>query len=59
MFAHLKFVDTLHDKISKAALFTDSPMGAFADHVLDPLMRAKVRKFDYDERDEAMRWLQD
>ena len=33
-------------------------MGTFADHVLDPLMLAKIRKFDYDQRDEAMSWLQ-
>ena len=57
LFAHLKFVNAVHDKISKIALVTDSPMGTFADHVLDPLMLAKVRKFDYDDRDEAMSWL--
>lgn len=58
LFAHLKFVNAVHDKISKVALVTNSPIGTFADHVLDPLMLAKVRKFDYDERDEAMGWLQ-
>ena len=58
LFAHLKFVNAVHDKISKVALVTDSPMGTFADHVLDPLMLAKIRKFDYDERDAAMSWLQ-
>ena len=58
LFAHLKFVNRVHDKISKVALVTNSPMGTFADHILDPLMLAKVRKFDYDERDEAMSWLQ-
>jgi hypothetical protein len=58
LFAHLKFVNTVHDKIGKVALVTDSPMGMLADHVLDPLMLAKVRKFDYDDRDEAMGWLQ-
>jgi hypothetical protein len=49
----------VHDKIGKIALVTNSPMGTFANHVLDPLMLAKVRKFDYDQRDEAMRWLRD
>jgi len=58
LFAHLKFVNSVHNKISKIALVTNSPMGTFADRVLDPLMLAKVRKFDYDERDEAMSWLQ-
>ena len=58
LFAHLKFVSTVHDKISKIALVTNSPLGTFADHVLDPLMLAKVQKFDYDQRDEAMSWLQ-
>ena len=58
LFAHLKFVNAVHDKIGKIALVTNSPMGTFADHVLDPLMLAKVRKFDYDQRDAAMSWLQ-
>lgn len=58
LFAHLKFVNRLHDKIDKIALVTNSPMGTFADHVLDPLMLAKIRKFDYDERDVAIGWLQ-
>jgi hypothetical protein len=59
LFAHLKFVNAVHDRISKVALVTNSPMGTFANHVLDPLMLAKIRKFDYDERDQAMSWLQD
>ena len=58
LFAHLKFVNAVHDKLGKVALVTNSPMGSFADRVLDPLMLAKIRKFDYDERDEAMSWLQ-
>lgn len=58
LFAHLKFVNRLHDKIDKVALVTNSPMGTFADHVLDPLMLAKIHKFDFDQRDEAMHWLQ-
>lgn len=57
LFAHLKFVNAVHDKIGKIALVTNSPMGTFADRVLDPLMLAKIRKFDYDQRDEAMGWL--
>ena len=59
LFAHLKFVNAVHDKISKVALVTDSPMGTFADRALNPLMLAKLRKFGYDERDQAMSWLQD
>lgn len=59
LFAHLKFVNSVHDKIGKVALVTNSPLGTFADRVLDPLMLAKVRKFDFDEREEAMSWLQD
>lgn len=58
LFAHLKFVNAVHDKINAIALVTDSPIGTFADHVLGPLMMAKVRKFGYDARDEAMAWLQ-
>ena len=59
LFAHLKFVSRVHDKIGKVAMVTDSPIGTFADRVLDPLMLAKLRKFDYDQRDGAMAWLQE
>ncbi|MEZ5565001.1 MAG: STAS/SEC14 domain-containing protein [Gammaproteobacteria bacterium] len=59
LFAHLKFVNRIHDKIAKVALVTNSPMGSFADHILDPLMRAKIRSFDYDQNDKAMDWLKD
>jgi hypothetical protein len=59
LFAHLKFVNSVHDKIGKVAMVTNSPLGSFADRVLDPLMLAKLRKFDYDQRDQAMAWLQD
>ena len=53
LFSHLKFVNVVHDKISKVALVTNSPMGSFADRVIVPLILAKVRKFDYDQRDEG------
>jgi hypothetical protein len=59
LFAHLKFVSRVHDKIGKVAMVTDSPIGTFADRVLDPLMLAKLRKFDDDQRDAAMAWLQE
>lgn len=59
LFAHLKFVNRVHDKIGKVAMVTDSPMGTFADRVLDPLMLAKLRAFPYDQRDAAMAWLQE
>lgn len=59
LFAHLKFVSHVHDKIKRVALVTNSPMGSFADRILDPLMLAKIRKFDFDQRDEALVWLKD
>jgi hypothetical protein len=59
LFAHLKFVSSVHAKIGKVAIVTNSPLGSFADHVLNPLLLAKLRKFDYDQRDQAMAWLQD
>lgn len=57
LFAHLKLVHSAHDKIGKVALVTNSAMGALANHVLDPLMLAKIRQFDYDQDAEAIDWL--
>ncbi len=59
LFAHLKFMHHVHDRIDRIALVTNSPMGSFADRVFNPLMLAKIRKFDYDQHDEALAWLED
>lgn len=59
LFAHLKFVHHVHDRIDRIALVTNSPMGTFADRVFNPLMLARIRKFDFDQHDEAMDWLED
>jgi len=59
LFAHLKFINSVHDRIDRIALVTNSPLGSFADHALGPLLAAKVRRFDYDQHGEAMDWLKD
>ena len=59
LFAHLKFVSRINDRIGRIALVTNSAMGSFADHIFDPLMRAKIRQFDFDQNDEALAWLKE
>lgn len=57
LFAHLKFAHHVHDKIQRIALVTNSPVGSLADHVLDPLTVAKIRRFDFDQLEQAQDWL--
>ena len=57
LFEHVKFVGKYHDKIRKIAIVTDSPLGRFADHVVDYFVDAEVKKFPFDDMNNASRWL--
>lgn len=57
MFSHMKFAGNAQKNVSRVAVVTNSVLGSFADHVVDHLIKADVRQFDYDQRDQAMEWL--
>ena len=54
---HLKFVRDHHRKISHVAFVSDSPIGAFAEHVGSHFVSAEVKHFSFNELEEAMKWM--
>jgi hypothetical protein len=57
MLSHLRFVHNYHQKIERVAAVTDNGFLAIAPKVADHFTAAVVRHFEYQDRDEALRWL--
>jgi hypothetical protein len=57
MLSHLRFVRNYHEKIERVAAVTDSGFLAIVPKAADHFIAAEVRHFDYQDRDEALRWL--
>lgn len=57
MMSHLKFVHDHHRKIERIAVVTNSPLGKFADHIGDHFVKAEIKHFEYDQYEDAQRWL--
>ncbi|HXK56000.1 MAG: STAS/SEC14 domain-containing protein [Gammaproteobacteria bacterium] len=54
---HLSFVRNHHQKISRVALVTDSPIGKLAEVVAGHFVNAEVKVFKYEELEEARSWI--
>ena len=57
LLSHLRFVHNYHEKIERVAAVTDNGFIAILPKVADHFIEAEVRHFDYQDRDEALRWL--
>ena len=57
MLSHIHFVRDYEKKIERVAAVTDSAFLAILPKVADYFVAAKVRQFDYQDRDEALDWL--
>jgi len=55
--SHLSFVRKHHQKVSRVALVTNSPIGKLAEVVAGHFVNAKVRDFEYEELEEARSWV--
>jgi len=55
--SHLRFVREHHQKIERIAVATDSGVLSILPRIASHFVAAKVRHFDYAERDVALRWL--
>ncbi|MCE5289424.1 MAG: STAS/SEC14 domain-containing protein [Nocardiaceae bacterium] len=53
---HIQFVRDHHRKIGKVALVADSKLASLAPHLVNHFINAEVKKFDYDEFDDALAW---
>lgn len=54
---HLKFVREHHKQISYVAFVTNSVVGKLAEHIAIHFVSAKVKKFSFDELDDAKKWI--
>jgi hypothetical protein len=57
LIAHARFVKEHHDKVNKLAFCTDSNIGTLLKSLAKRFAEARVKRFDYDQRDEAVNWL--
>ena len=53
---HVRFVRDHHRKVKRAALAADSRLADLAPHLANRFVQAEVRRFGYDELDEAVAW---
>ena len=57
LISHARFVRDNSADIDKVAAVTDSKFLTIMPKIVDRFIKAEVRHFDYDARDEAMAWL--
>ncbi len=57
LLSHLKFIKNHHKKVAYLAFVTDSPAWIFAEYIWDYFVKAKVKNFDYNELEEAKKWI--
>jgi len=57
LLAHGKFIKHHHDKVGKVAVCTDSRVGRLLQTIGNVYAEAEVRKFRYEQKNEAENWL--
>lgn len=55
--AHSKLIKNRLDMVDKVAIATDSPVAGLAELVGRSLAKVDVKRFSYDAKDEAEKWL--
>jgi len=56
--SHLKFVADHHRKIERIAAVTDSEFLKIMPSIADHFVQAKIKHFDFEEKDRAFAWLE-
>jgi len=54
---HITFVKNHHQKIKRLAFVTDTSVIEFTKMIAAPFVEAEIKVFDYDDFDEAKRWV--
>lgn len=57
LITHLKFIKDHHQKVSKIAFVTDSPIGHFAEKIGSHFVQAKIKDFPFNELEQARIWI--
>ncbi|MCW7987003.1 hypothetical protein XF35_17460 [Streptomyces platensis subsp. clarensis] len=56
MLRHVRFVRDHHRKVRRVALAADSKLAGLVPHLANHFIQAEVRRFGYDELDDAVAW---
>jgi hypothetical protein len=56
--SHLKFVTSHHRLIKRVAAVTDSGFLKIMPNIANYFVQAKIRHFNFDEKDQALAWLE-
>ncbi len=54
---HMKFVKQHHEKVSRIAIVTDSPIGSIAENIVSHFVNAEIKNFTFDELEYAKKWI--
>ena len=54
---HFNFVKGRHKKVSHVALVTDSPLGDFAEKIVEHFVSTEIKHFAFDELNNAQSWI--
>lgn len=57
LITHLKFIKEHHKKVAHVAFVTNSPIGAFAEHVANHFINAEIKNLFYGELEDSVRWI--
>ncbi len=57
LIAHLQFIKEHHNKVSRVAIVTNSVIGNFAENIANHFLSAEIKKFQFDELQNARDWL--
>ncbi len=56
--SHVKFVAHHHRKIERIAVVTDGEFLKIMPRIADHFVQAKIKHFDFEEKDQALAWLE-
>jgi hypothetical protein len=56
--AHLRFVADHHRLIKRIAAVTDSVFLKILPNIANHFVQAKIRRFNFDEKDQALAWIE-
>lgn len=57
LISHFRFVKNHHQHVAKVAAVTDSGFLSILPHIAKHFVRAEIRHFDYDDKENALMWL--
>ncbi len=57
LISHLRFVRDHHRQVEKVALASDSTLASIAPKLVEHFVSAEIRRFEYEQKEQALKWL--